>query len=39
MTWRHVMRIAAGILIGIAIGALPFVHYATCSHHHSHHHP
>ena len=40
MTWQRIVRVAAGIAIGIGLGALPFLQYGapTHAHHSSHQH-
>ena len=44
MTWRDVVRVAVGIVIGLGLAALPFLQYGARGHthsraaHHAHHH-
>ena len=40
MTWRTIVRVTAGIAIGLGLGALPFLQYGARGHTHqsSHHH-
>jgi hypothetical protein len=39
MSWATVLRVAAGIAIGIGLAALPFLQYGARTHtHHSVHH-
>ncbi len=45
MSWRSVVRVAAGIAIGLGLASLPFLQYGARGHthraadHHAHHHP
>lgn len=40
MSWRTIVGVAAGIAIGLGLGALPFLQYGarTHTHHAPHHH-
>ncbi len=36
MSWPTSMRVAAGMLIGLALGSLPFLRYGAVHHHDRH---